>query len=738
VCIVSNGLLGPVRNGGISTLYMGLAEALVEHGHEVTYLYTGGSYTESQPVHEWLRHHASRGIHVVALPESSIRLQNSYNLQVSYLTCEWLRMHGPFDVIHFHEWQGHGYYSLLSKHQGLAFDDTTLCVSTHSPTSWNRQGNHEFMDRVVDYETDYLERQSVALADILISSSRYMLDWLAGEGWSLPSSCRVIPNVLPASALARLGDASGMPSLGAPGQPVTDLVFFGRLEGRKGLALFCDALDRLVTVETGPFRVTFLGKDGTIEGRSGFDYVGQRARTWKFPWHTITSYDNVQAVDYLRQAGRLAIMPSLMDNSPLALHECLLAGIPFLASEVGGIPEMVQQDDHDAVLFPPHAGDLASRLARAIREGQAPARPAFDETRDRMAWVAWHGDLSSRRHGPRIQPLPGELPLVSICIPHYNRPGHLSAALESLRAQDYPNFEVIVVDDGSDRPEAQAYLESLEPEFSSRGWMIIRQANRFPGAARNNAARHARGEYLLFMDDDNFAKPQEISRFMQVALHGGADILTCFADVIEGQKPHSADQQPDSRWLYMGASLAVGAFYNCFGDTNSLWKTRSFRALGGFTEDRDCNHEDLELFARAVFQGYRLEVVPEALYWYRQNPSGVNLTTPRYRNALRGLRPYRDALPASLHHVLTYAHAHYVRSRRQPFGPSGEELGLESWPIRYRIADRINLYIKRLGPLHRLLRASLRSADTLSSQIRRPAWSFRDRVLRSRGRSIER
>ena len=41
VCIVSNGILGPVRNGGISTLYMGLAEVLVEAGHDVTYLYTG-------------------------------------------------------------------------------------------------------------------------------------------------------------------------------------------------------------------------------------------------------------------------------------------------------------------------------------------------------------------------------------------------------------------------------------------------------------------------------------------------------------------------------------------------------------------------------------------------------------------------------------------------------------------------------------------------------------------------
>src|SRR5581483_10923551 len=97
--------------------------------------------------------------------------------------------------------------------------------------------------------------------------------------------------------------------------------------------------------------------------------------------------------------------------------------------------------------------------------------------------------------------------------------------LESLKAQDYSNFEVIVVDDGSTLPAAVAYLEELEPEFATRGWRILRQENRYPGAARNNAARHARGEYLLFMDDDNFAKPHEISRFVQVARRTGADLL---------------------------------------------------------------------------------------------------------------------------------------------------------------------------------------------------------------------
>ncbi len=107
----------------------------------------------------------------------------------------------------------------------------------------------------------------------------------------------------------------------------------------------------------------------------------------------------MRAVDYLSQPGRLAIMPSLMDNSPLAVHECLLAGIPFLASRVGGIPELVRAEDHPAVLFPPRAAALAARMEAALSEPVRPARPAFDEEAGREAWL----ELAPRR-GPAREP----------------------------------------------------------------------------------------------------------------------------------------------------------------------------------------------------------------------------------------------------------------------------------------------------------------------------------------------
>ena len=106
----------------------------------------------------------------------------------------------------------------------------------------------------------------------------------------------------------------------------------------------------------------------------------------------------------------------------------------------------------------------------------------------------------------------------------------------------------------------------------------------------------------------------------------------------------------------------MGTFYNCLGDTNALVRRDSFFALGGFTEDFGHNHEDKELFTRAVLRGYRLEVIPEALYWYRENPQGINLSSDPYLNNMRGLRPYREVLPPSMEHLLNFALAHYLHA----------------------------------------------------------------------------
>ena len=78
-------------------------------------------------------------------------------------------------------------------------------------------------------------------------------------------------------------------------------------------------------------------------------------------------------------------------------------------------------------------------------------------------------------------------------------------------------------------PAAAEAFERLANRFAAPNWTFIRQENRWLGAARNAAVAHAKGEYVLFMDDDNYACPDQVSTLAHAARYSGADIVSCLA-----------------------------------------------------------------------------------------------------------------------------------------------------------------------------------------------------------------
>lgn len=100
-------------------------------------------------------------------------------------------------------------------------------------------------------------------------------------------------------------------------------------------------------------------------------------------------------------------------------------------------------------------------------------------------------------------------PLVSIIVPAYDCAHFLPDALDSILAQQYPNMEVIVVDDGSSDGSAEiaeAYGSPVK---------VVRQKNQGPAAARNRGVRESRGEYLAFLDGDDAWLPGKLLAQME-------------------------------------------------------------------------------------------------------------------------------------------------------------------------------------------------------------------------------
>lgn len=244
-------------------------------------------------------------------------------------------------------------------------------------------------------------------------------------------------------------------------------------------------------------------------------------------------------------------------------------------------------------------------------------------------------------------------PLISICIPHFERPQLLQQLLESLQTQTYKNFEVIVVDDGTSNIENIAKLKELEQtHLSLINGKLIYSDHQGPSAARNKAVHYAQGKYLLFMDDDNIASSNELEIFLKAALTTNAEILTCLFQRFYSQDRPQTNSEPHSIFLPLGGAAQLGLFDNVFGDMNCLILKDTFLQLGGLQGGIDSIWEDWELFSRAALSDIQIEVIPEVLFWYREQTQSQLKKNTTYESFFERSKPYYEVFPPVLRSLI--------------------------------------------------------------------------------------
>src|SRR5208337_4923867 len=325
-------------------------------------------------------------------------------------------------------------------------------------------------------------------------------------------------------------------------------------------------------------------------------------------------------------------------------------------------------------------------------------------------WVRWHEQLPRHLDRRRAAAGPAAEPTISVCIAHYNRPDYLRQALRSIAEQDRAPLEVIVVDDGSPGEGVQAELGSIEQEFdfTGQGWRLVRQENRYLGAARNRAAAEATGDFLLFMEEGDIAKPQAIGIFAAVARYANADALTCLIDVSEGRSDPRFLQHADCRRLFAGATLPLSLLYNTFGDSGALVRRTAFLAVKGFSGELAPGQENWELFVGLTARGYQIAVIPEPLFWGRAQPGGAVMQTPAQGSFLRSWRPHLESLPAPYHTLIELTMGQSLERRvLPPVANEAVRRDLLLPPLRYRIVDALNMRVKRNRLVHQVAKRSV-------------------------------
>ena len=626
ICIATPDILGPVKNGGIGTAYYHVARFLAEQGHDVVIAFVNGNASNVGLMEETRAFYASFGVAFEPIvPSPANKTTLAWVAAPTWALLDWLRApERPFDIVHVSEWRGLGYGPLLAKSQGLAFGATHFVVKGSSPTLWQAEGNRQLLSTERELGWVFMERRSVELADTVICGSAHLLEWMRDADYAMPARSFVWPNVFPAPDPS---SSSAAERTARDGARLEEVVFFGRLESRKGLVLFVDAIDRLVRRGRAPARVTFLG--GSSRRFNGPRHIEDRAQHWPVEVRTITDFGAKEAVAYLSQPGRLAVIPSLLENSSIAVMECLQAGIPFVAAATGGTPELVAPEDHGRALVAADHIALGDRIADLAGAPLRAVRPRWDFDRALVVWSRWHAqtapfEAAVERFAKRASAVGTDTPLVTVCIVHHERPELLRMAVDSVFAQDYPALEAVLVDDGSESAEALAGLDAIEAEFSERGWYVIRQENRYLGAARNAAASAAQGEWLLFLDDDNVLFPDAVSRLVRAARFSGAECVPAASIRFFGDGDPSTDTgSHDAPVRFLGGATAWSRFRNAVGDACAVVRRDAFEAVGGFDEERGFAISDLSFFNRLIVAGRRVEPMPDPAYYYRIRPTSM-------------------------------------------------------------------------------------------------------------------
>jgi glycosyltransferase involved in cell wall biosynthesis len=379
IVVVTNEILGLVRNGGAATANTFLAFALAKLGHRVHILCTRpGGPAEIDP--SWSAEYAKRGVEIARLGPPAQHVVPE-KLAVPYAVEQALRADPP-DVVIAHDWAGPAYSALRLRQLGLGFGETLFVVYCHGTQVWIYDAHRQIGRRATSFERQAIERASIELADVVVSPSAYLIDWMRDRGWAIPR-----PTVAPYFTRSAVsGEAA---SKAPPNGRVNRIAFFGRLEERKGIAPFLEALNGLDPELLAGIELLFVGSEtARWSARRVEESLSDAARTRLQDVRFEVDLDQPEAIALLERPGTLAVMPSLVDNSPNVIYECMEHRIPFLASDAGGGPELVAKDDRPRVFVTPTSAGIRGGLERRLsgEEPSVSARPGFDPAETFATW----------------------------------------------------------------------------------------------------------------------------------------------------------------------------------------------------------------------------------------------------------------------------------------------------------------------------------------------------------------
>ena len=298
---------------------------------------------------------------------------------------------------------------------------------------------------------------------------------------------------------------------------------------------------------------------------------------------------------------------------------------------------------------------------------------------------------------------------ISVIVPIYRVEKYLPACIESILNQTFTDFELILVDDGS--PDACPHIcdETAKRDARVR---VIHQANAGLSAARNAGIEIAQGEWLSFIDSDDFVAPEFLQTLHDAAVKAGTDGAVCSVRLVseDGQPIETPETMRVPNGVTTGREILrkIGdpACMPYTVAVGKLWKRTVYRTLRYPLGRRN---EDTFVFAELYDTAKTVAQVSSPLYAYRQRAGSIMHEKVTLRNldemwafvncfdVLRA-HGYDDLLPEAEKRVFAKLTGVYYRvTKEERHSDAMKQAKKAQWDIAMQLQKRGQLSVKALA-----------------------------------------